>query len=167
MRSQRSKISPLLKRCELSDFRLIWGSREKRDATAMKGEDGNLGVVSCSPVKHQQQGEMLLPLFRPVQSLLQPILVIDHFYGCSLTRAWLLQLLSQTQGTSELLITSISISEAQHSQFLWFIFSCIISQGIMWEHIEEASINTYTNLCFLLYMQFIFINTSGNTKLPI
>lgn len=97
---------------------------------------------------------LLLPLFRPVQSLLQPTLIIDHFYGRSLTRAWLLlQLLSQTQGTTELLITPISVSEAQHSQFLWFIFSCIISQGVycMWkQHIEEVLINTYTNFCFLL-----------------
>lgn len=62
MRSQCSKINPLLKRCELSDLRLIWGSREERDATVMKGEDENLGAVSCSPVKHQE-GEMAASSF--------------------------------------------------------------------------------------------------------
>lgn len=36
----------------------LFGEAERKEATATKGEDGKLGVVSCSPVKHQQQGEM-------------------------------------------------------------------------------------------------------------
>lgn len=56
VRSQCSKISSLLKRWELSDLRLIWGSGEKRNAPVMKDKDGNLGVVPQIPMKPSVRG---------------------------------------------------------------------------------------------------------------